>query len=236
MTANEWKKIAEEMLSAPRYNFQELQMNLYHTCKDHGYTVKEIQAFTSKCIDLATVMDENENRELLDKISKKLWFSLLNSIDVNELLDSPTKLTPKQKSLVSLYFYLNMIESASTVQVQFIALMLIKNGHKLRFDKNRFAETYKDLERMNLKSKLDFLIENDLGLAVRHIDRNLRNCIAHQEFVIYDDGTVRNLMTGELIDIQEKVASLCFANSVNLMVTKQVLDVISPSTDRSLNR
>jgi hypothetical protein len=73
-----------------------------------------------------------------------------------------------------------------------------------------------------------------LDFHVRNIDRNLRNCIAHQDFIICDDGAVINLKTGEQIDIEAKVHSLLLIGSLLTMVLKQTLDVISPSTDKSL--
>ncbi len=229
-----WEKTVKDVETAPKYNFLELQRELYHTCKLQGYATSEIQAFSSKCFELAPNINEEENKALLNKIGQKIWFNLLNSLEVVEFLDS-TKLTPKQKSLISLYVYLNMVEGASSVYVQFIALMLIKNGSKLYDHYNkRIAQTYEDLERINLSSKLKFLVENGLGFAVKQIDRNLRNCIAHQDFIIFNDGSVKNLKTGEPIDIETKLHSLCLTSSLTSLVLKQTFDIISPSTDKSL--
>lgn len=224
-----WEKTRTEIQQAYDNDFQTLQKELYHDCLVAGYSALEMQAFSSRCFELALKLNEAESRPLIDNIARKIWFNLLNTVDVNELLDS-TKLTPKQKSLVSLYYYLNLVEGGSTTCIQFIAFMLIKNGKKLCT-----AKKYEDLKRINLKSKIKFLSDNSLNLAVEHIDRNLRNCIAHQDFIIFDDGVVVNLETGEQINIQEKVRSLNRNNSLVLLVLKQAFDLISPTTDKSIN-
>jgi hypothetical protein len=62
-----WEKIAKDLGNAPKYDFLELQRELYHTCKLQGYTSSEMQEFSSKCFELATDMNEEENKALLDK-------------------------------------------------------------------------------------------------------------------------------------------------------------------------
>jgi hypothetical protein len=227
-----WENIKNEMKQTPNYDFQTLQKGLYHECMIAGYSPSEIEKFSSKCFELALKIDEKENKPLLDNVARKIWLNLLNSLEVTELLEDPTKLTLKQKSLVSLYYYLTLVEGGSTTSIQFIAFMLIKNGQKFydRYSK-RFVKTYEDMEHIDLSSKLKLLTENGLDLAVKSIDRNLRNCIAHQDFIISDDGAVVNLKTGEQIDIQEKVRSLLLNGSLVTMVLTQTFDVISPSTD-----
>jgi hypothetical protein len=224
--------ITEKRKDTCGFDFFELQKDLFHTLKEEGYDFSLLQEFNSKCFSLASSVDEDEAKDLFKKISEKVWYNLLNALDVLELLNDATKLTPKQKSLISLYFYINLVEGTISEQIQIISFMLIRSGKKI-YDcrRKRFAKTYTDLERIDLKAKIEFINVNGFHFASREIDRNLRNCIAHQDFIIFDDGTVKNLRTGQQIDIEKKLRSICLTNSLVSMALKQMLDIISPSTD-----
>jgi hypothetical protein len=233
MTAEEWRKISADWRTAPKYDFLALQQEVHHMCKLAGYSTLELQAFSNKCFDLASKINEEENRVVLDRIARKIWFNLLNSLDITKLLEDPEKLTPKEKSLLSLYYYLTMVETANSSYISFLAFMLVKSGVELRYRK-RNAKNYSDVERVSLAAKIKFLKGCGLEIAVDNIDSKVRNCIAHQDFVVYDDGKIRNLKNGQLIEIKTKMNSLYKTSAYTLSVLKQVLDIISPSTDSSL--
>jgi hypothetical protein len=214
MTAEEWKKITEEFKAAPKYNFFDLQKELYHSCLTQGYSIDEIKKFSSLCFQLASNMDEEESKPFINEISRKNWLNLLNTLEVTKLRESTT-LTPKQKSLLGLYFYLAMVEGANASTIQFLLLMLLKNGKQLIIRKkggNQYIKSFNRVRELSLSVKLGFLKDN-----------------------VYEDGSIRNLKTEKLIDLEARLDSFCLSNSLVLCVLNQSMNIISPSTDSSLN-
>ena len=161
---------------------------------------------------------------------------MLNSLDIIELLESPDKFTAKQKSILSLYFYLHMIEGAITEYIQVIAFLLLKNGHDI-YDPRRmhFAKSYEDIKNIDLYVKEQFLDSHGFDFITFALDRTLRNCIAHQDFVIYEDGSIKNLKTQQLIDIEKKVGELRLTCTLISITIQQVLDIIFPESDAKLS-
>ena len=49
----------------------------------------------------------------------------------------------------------------------------------------------KDVHKLNLSYKLEFLDAHKLGFVSKIVNRNLRNMIAHLSFTITEDGTIR---------------------------------------------
>jgi uncharacterized protein (UPF0335 family) len=233
-----FKKIREE-LGQSKTNKTELnnfQKHFYREYKEAGYDFKILQEFNEKCLALAVKPDTEEMKQFFEEIFEKTWYNLLNSLDMALLFNDSTKFTPKQKALLSLYFYLNLVEGACAENIQVIVFLLIKNGHYI-YDprKMKYVETYRDLEKIDLYVKEQFLSAYGFGFCASVIDRELRNCIAHQDYVIFDDGKIKNLKTGQMIDIEKKVHNVMMMNSLISMTLYQIVDVICPESDIFLN-
>jgi hypothetical protein len=131
-----------------------------------------------------------------------------------------------------------MVEGANASTIQFLLLMLLKNGKQLIIRKkggNQYIKSFNRVRELSLSVKLGFLKDNGLELAIKGIDTGLRNCVAHQDFLVYEDGSIRNLKTEKLIDLEARLDSFCLSNSLVLCVLNQSMNIISPSTDSSLN-
>jgi hypothetical protein len=214
----------------------QIQRHVYHMYKEAGYDLKRAQEFTEKCLNLAVKPDSEEIRKFLARASKKMWYNLLNSLDVIELLENPNKFSPKQKSILSLYLYLNLVEGAITEYIEFITFLLLKNGHDI-YDPRRmqFAKSYEDIQNIDMYIKEQFLDLHGFDFVTSALDRELRNCIAHQDFVIFEDGNIKNLKNQELIDIEKKVGDLQLTCTLISVTIQHVLDVIFPETDKNLS-
>lgn len=228
------KEIGKFKMNGTEYVQAEKQV--YRMYKEAGHDLKKVREFNEKCLSLAVKPDSEEFEQFFTEVSRKNWYNLLNSLEMIELLESPDKFTPKQKSILSLYFYLNLVEGAITEHIQIIAFLLLKNGHDL-YDprKMRFAKCYGDIQNIDLCIKELFLESHGFDFVTFALDRTLRNCIAHQNFVIYEDGKIKNLKTQQFIDIEKKVRDLQLTCTLISITIQQVLDVISPETDTKLS-
>ena len=85
--------------------------------------------------------------------------------------------------------------------VQSIAFISMANGHDI-YDPQRmkFVKSYKDLDKVSLFVKLQFIEEHGFKYLTEIYNRKLRNCIAHLKFNLNDDGSITNKITGEKID------------------------------------
>jgi hypothetical protein len=67
--------------------------------------------------------------------------------------------------------------------------LLISNGHDLFHSiRNKYVKSLNDVGRVDVYTKLNFLEEHGFGLLKRSIDMELRNKIAHHDFVIDESG------------------------------------------------
>ena len=85
--------------------------------------------------------------------------------------------------------------------------LLIRNGHDL-FDllRKKYVKDLKDIGKVDVYTKLNFLEEHKFGLLRRPIDETLRNKIAHHDFIIDDSGKV--LVDNKEIDVGERFNQL----------------------------
>ena len=118
---------------------------------------------------------------------------------------SPETTSPRIISLLALHCYLATVESAATTLIDTVLLLLIVEGHDLHIERRfvRHVSCFEDLAKVELWTKLEFLEEHDLKPLSRIFDRKLRNKIAHLDFTIETDGTIKT-GKGARIDIKKK--------------------------------
>lgn len=121
-----------------------------------------------------------------------------------------TSLTPKQKSLIFLFTYLSLAEGIFSEIVEIIAFLLMQNDHDLYDPRNmEFVKKYKQLEKIDLFVKMQFIEKHGFGFLCNSMDRPLRNSIAHLDLKVTDDGSIINTKTEEKItDFNEKMVRL----------------------------
>lgn len=135
---------------------------------------------------------------------------------------------PQEKSLLDLFLYLLLVEGVSSKIVQIITFMLIENAHDLYDPKERkFVKEYKKLDKVSLFIKLQFIEKHGFGLLADAVDRELRNCIAHIDIIVNEDGSIVNKGTKEKIgELNQKTDYLGGLGSI-------ILDVMDYALRRS---
>jgi hypothetical protein len=210
--------------------FQKLQKWLYHHCRESGVDFDRLEEFNSKFFSLGQNMTREQIRELCVQIQPKFWRCLVDSLDFYEMSQKSTeKLSSRQKSLFQLFYYLVMTEGTVSGYVDVIAFLLMQDGHDI-YDARRmeFVDDYKELDKVDLYVKLQFLEKHGFNLLTDAIDRELRNCIAHLDFTVYDDGSVINERTGKTIEIEKKISYLHSITCVTANAFIQLLDIVAP--------
>jgi hypothetical protein len=109
-----------------------------------------------------------------------------------------------EKAVLCLALYLFLAEGAIASYMNFICFMLVSQGHDIYdfFDK-KFACSFEEIAGVDIRTKEEFLKEHNLSLFNKGLDRKLRNAIAHCNFKVEDDGTIR--VKGEKMDVVQKL-------------------------------
>ena len=107
--------------------------------------------------------------------------------------DETNRPKPQEKSLLDLFLYLLLVEGISSKLVEIITFMLMENDHDL-YDPTdmKFVAEYSKLDKVSLFVKLQFIEKHGFGLLADAIDRELRNCIAHIDLIVNEDGSIIN--------------------------------------------
>jgi hypothetical protein len=137
-------------------------------------------------------------------------------------------LFPVPRAYAKLFSYLGLSEDLGVTLIDITLLLLIANGRELHFRKGggmMHVSRFKDLHRLNLSYKLEFLDTHKLGFVSKIVNKNLRNMIAHLGFTITEDGTIRDSDNKE-IDIDAEIEA--FWNRVG--------EIIATFDDRGLLR
>ena len=103
-------------------------------------------------------------------------------------------LLPVPRAYAKLFAYLGLIEGLGVTLIDITLLLLIANGKDMHFRKGggvMHVSRLKDVHKLNLSHKLEFLDAHKLGFVSKIVNRNLRNMIAHLGFTITEDGTIR---------------------------------------------
>lgn len=99
--------------------------------------------------------------------------------------------TPEDETRLMLHYYLMLVEGIYATQLNILTVLLHKSGH--RYDMGYCRPGTSELDAIaedSLANKLRFLQDNGLDIVARACDRQLRNSIAHVEFVAFTDGSV----------------------------------------------
>lgn len=82
-------------------------------------------------------------------------------------------------------------EGNYTSCVDAFCFLIITNGHDL-FDpiRRKYVKSLEEIGNIDMSIKLMFLEEHNFGIFKRDKDRELRNKIAHHDFVLDDSGKV----------------------------------------------
>jgi hypothetical protein len=99
----------------------------------------------------------------------------------------------KSKALAKLFAYLGLVESLGVTLMDMALILLIANGKEMHIRGKgiRHVSTLKELRRLDLVYKPEFLGANKLGFVGDVVDRHLRNDIAHLKFTIDEKGEVK---------------------------------------------
>ena len=99
--------------------------------------------------------------------------------------------TPEEETRLMLHYYLMLVEGIYATQLNILTILLSKSGHRYEMGYCRPGTSEMDaIAEDSLANKLRFLQDNGLDIVSRACDRQLRNSIAHVEFVAFTDGSV----------------------------------------------
>jgi hypothetical protein len=139
--------------------------------------------------------------------------------EIWRIVTSPkSAMTPKQKSLLELFMYLELVEGVFSEVVHIIAFTLVENGHDIYNPyRMKFAKVYEELYDIPMFVKLQFLEEHEFDTIASSVDRELRNCIAHLRFIVNEDGSIVDRRTGKAVtSLKEKTDRLGCVCAVTL--------------------
>jgi hypothetical protein len=168
-------------------------------CEKYKLDYAEIANITPLLHDLLdNIRDDINTQIILRDTAAKIILKLADWHSINKLITSKkTKLTPKQKSILELFLYLNLVEGIYSETVNTLIILLIRGGIEFSKDLGRtpFSTRYLELRKMHLSVRTKFLEKHGFKPVANAIDRNLRNCIAHLNYFVEDDGSVTNKTT-----------------------------------------
>lgn len=146
---------------------------------------------------LEKVITEEVSKEISENHSPK---SMHNIFEFGILLQKYANcIKPRsfeEESRLSLPYYLMIVESAFTTDINLLVYLLIESNVKYYRTKGGGKKEYviiNDLKKIDgetLYSKLTFLKENGFSVISDVCDRDLRNSIAHMGFIVFEDGSV----------------------------------------------
>jgi hypothetical protein len=101
----------------------------------------------------------------------------------------------EEQSRLLLNYYLLLVEGVYTAQVNLLAYLLTNSGAAYHSSKSVSEHGQQNgslgtIEEDSLWNKLRFLEENGFGFMVEACDRQLRNSVAHLDFIVFTNGCV----------------------------------------------
>jgi len=134
--------------------------------------------FRKNCTDFIERWEETKR---VSKILKEL-----------KTLDFIREIPAKFRSMNKMLVYLGLVESLGVALADIVLVLLIANEKEVhtggRFSKH--ATRIKELEKISLANKLDFLNGERIEIFSRLINRETRNKIAHLNFTIDEKGRI----------------------------------------------
>lgn len=103
-----------------------------------------------------------------------------------------------------------------------LCYLLIKKGHDLfnQFN-NKFAVSLEDIENVSTFVKLKFLEAHNFKIMKRESDKEVRNAIAHQNYVLNKNGNIP--IDNKIVDISKKAKNWLFFHNHFGKITSFVL-------------
>jgi len=170
-------------------------------CRRHGLDPKKVEDLHSKIIALLEKALKKDRALKMFHESIRHMEPVLHSVEEIEELAEVENMPKKKRLLIELFYYLGASEGVLSQIVQSIAFIFMGDSHDI-YDPQRmkFVKSYRDLDKVSLFVKLQFVEEHGFKYLTEVYDRKLRNCIAHLKFNLNDDGTITNKITGGKID------------------------------------
>jgi hypothetical protein len=173
-------------------------------------TKKEGSIFSKEIYNLLREASKNPNsddiflaRQIASDDDRKARESLIAIMEITK----KKNIRKYDKSLLGLSGYLFSVEGGYAGYMNFFCILLISQGHDLYdFFMRKFVYTFEDVANVNMQTKELFLKEHNLDLFNKGYNRKIRNSIAHCDFEIENDGTVK--IKGEKIDIYKEIFKL----------------------------
>jgi hypothetical protein len=191
-----------------------------------------------KLMDFEQVKDLNSKIIALlqeEIVAKQLTVPIKNTVRSMSYLDDIAdlfisgKTSPKQETLLTLFLYLSVAEGVFSSTVENIAFLLMQNGHDIYNPENReFAGSFEELDKIDLFIKVKFLEKHGFQFLTTAFDRKFRNCIAHLDFAVDDEGKLTNTRTGEEIkDAEQKLLTLLCTCSLTTDALAIAIDTLN---------
>ena len=149
---------------------------------------------------LEKVVTEEINKEIYEHHIPKSVAAKHNMIEFRIIMQRYANYVKRrsleEESRLSLPYYLMIVESVYTADVDLVIFLLAKSGtryYRTKYDRSReyvALESLAALDSETLYNKLVFLRENGFSVISDVCDRYLRNSIAHMDFVALKDGSV----------------------------------------------
>lgn len=111
------------------------------------------------------------------------------------------------ESMSKMLSYLGLVESLGVALADAVLILLIANEREVhtRGPMTKHVTKTRELEKIDLAYKLDFLEDEGLDLFARFIDRDVRNHIAHLKFTIQNNGKIKK-RDGSPINIDRNIS------------------------------
>jgi hypothetical protein len=118
---------------------------------------------------------------------------MLRHFDLSTAKPIPsTDLSPKERSMVQLMNILFTVEGLLAGIVNLTIYALIVNRHDDIFNphNHEFVSSFEDILSIELGMKLKFLEKHGFKFLSATCSRDIRNMVAHGDFIIQEDGTI----------------------------------------------
>lgn len=195
-------------------------------CEKYGLDFGKLSAMTRLLHDLLNnIGDDIETQIILRDTTAKILLKLTDWQSIYKLtVSDETALTPKQKSILELFLYLNLVEGIYSETVNTLIILLIKGGidYSDELGRTHFSERFLELRKITLFVRLQFLERHGFRAFANAVNRDLRNCIAHLDYYVDDDGSITDKKTDRpivtnLAQINEKLGAFCSATFMVIM-------------------
>jgi hypothetical protein len=148
---------------------------------------------------------------------------LLRHFDLNTAKPIPmTDLSLKEKSMLQLMNILFAVEGLLAGIVNLIIYALIVNKHDDIYNpyNHKFASSFEDIPDIELSVKLKFLAKHGFEFLSEICPRDIRNMVAHNDFIIQEDGTIERVKKGTSVYSREQLYdALLKMNEMIMMIT-----------------